>query len=233
MADPIERYNGFAVVEGRLQVGGWDLARLADRVGRTPFFAYDRALITERVAELRAALPPAVRIKYAIKANPMPAVVQHLAGLVDGLDLASAGELKTALDTTMAVERISFAGPGKTRDELSQAVAAGIILNLESESELEQVAALGVEQAITPRVAVRVNPDFELKASGMRMGGGPKQFGIDAERVPELLRRIGALGLDFQRFQIFSGFQNLRADAITEAQTRSGAASTSTAVRTS
>ncbi|MEM7223680.1 MAG: pyridoxal-dependent decarboxylase, exosortase A system-associated [Pseudomonadota bacterium] len=215
-----EQLNGFAVTDGRLRVGGWDLERLAARVGRTPFFAYDRALISGRVAELRAALPAGVEIKYAIKANPMAAVVQHLAGLVDGFDLASAGELKTALDTTMPPERISFAGPGKTPDELSQAVAAGITLNLESEAELEQAAALGAGQGVTPRVAVRVNPDFELKASGMRMGGGPKQFGIDAERVPEVLRRIGELGLDFQGFQIFSGSQNLRSDAITETQTK-------------
>ena len=50
------------------------------------------------------------------------------------------------------------------------------------------------------------------------MGGGPKQFGVDAERVPEMLARIGNLDLDFQGFHIFSGSQNLRADAIAEAQ---------------
>ena len=61
------------------------LDRLAARVGSTPFFAYDRALLTERVALLRATLPPALELSYAMKANPMPAVVQHLSGLVDAL----------------------------------------------------------------------------------------------------------------------------------------------------
>lgn len=65
---------------------------------------------------------------------------------------------------------------------------------------------------------MRVNPDFELKSSGMRMGGGAKQFGVDAEDVPQLLGEIGALGLAFEGFHIFAGSQNLRAEAIVEAQ---------------
>ena len=82
-------------------------------MGSTPFFAYDRRLLTERVATLRATLPSGVDLSYAVKANPMPAVVQHLAGLVDSFDVASAGELRTALDTPIRPERVSFAGPGK------------------------------------------------------------------------------------------------------------------------
>jgi diaminopimelate decarboxylase len=210
----------FAVIDDCLQVGGMPLTRLAGRVGRTPFYAYDRGLITERVALLRKHLPAEVHLHYAIKANPMPAVVQHLARLVDGLDVASAGEMRVALDTGIAPGLVSFAGPGKTDTELSQAVAAGIVVNLESEQEMERIAALGAASGTRPRVAVRVNPDFELKSSGMKMSGGPKQFGVDAERVPAMLARIGQLGLDFQGFHIFSGSQNLRADAIHEAQTK-------------
>ena len=71
---------------------------------------------------------------------------------------------------------------------------------------------------ITPRVAVRVNPDFELKSSGMKMSGGPKPFGIDAEQVPAVLGRIGESGVRFRGFHIFSGSQNLRPDSLIEAQ---------------
>lgn len=210
--------HGFTVADGSLQVGGVPLERLAARVGSTPFFAYDRRLLSERVAQLRAALPDQIHLSYAIKANPMPAVVQHLSGLVDGFDLASGGELKVALDSGMAPDRISFAGPGKVRSELMQAVAAGITLNVESPQELETLGAIGGELGVRPRVAIRVNPDFELKASGMRMGGGAKQFGIDAEQVPQALRRVAELEFDFQGFHIYTGSQNLRAEAITEAQ---------------
>ncbi len=208
----------FPVVDDCLQVGGIALTRLAQRVGTTPFYAYDRGLIGARVAELRRHLPPDVHLHYAMKANPMPAVVQHLSRLVDGIDVASAGEMRVALDTGIAPALVSFAGPGKTDAELARAAAAGIVVNLESAGEMERIAALGAGLGVRPRVAVRVNPDFELKSAGMKMGGGPKQFGVDAECVPAMLARLGQLNLDLQGFHIFSGAQNLRASAIQEAQ---------------
>jgi diaminopimelate decarboxylase len=94
------------------------------------------------------------------------------------------------------------------------------VINLESEGEMKRLAAIAKRVGARPLVNVRVNPDFELKSSGMKMGGGPKQFGVDAERVPAMLRRIGELALDFRGFHIFSGAQNLRAEAIAEAQRR-------------
>src|SRR5512145_370409 len=132
----------FPVVDDCLVVGGVPLPELARRVGRTPFYAYDRRLITERVELLRQHLPRTVHIHYAIKANPMAEVVNHVAGIVDGLDVASAGELRIALDSGMPAASISFAGPGKTDAELEQAVTAGIVINLESEGEMERLAAI-------------------------------------------------------------------------------------------
>ncbi|HSK50448.1 MAG TPA: pyridoxal-dependent decarboxylase, exosortase A system-associated [Solirubrobacterales bacterium] len=199
-------------------IGGVPLERLAASVGSTPFFAYDRALLSERVAELRRALPEAMELGYAVKANPMPAVVQHLSGLVDHFDVASAGEMQVALDTPIGAERVNFAGPGKTPAELRRAIAAGIMLELESETEAVRAAEIGAELGIRPRVAVRVNPDFQVKGSGMRMGGGPQQFGVDSERVPELLGEIAAAGLEFLGFHIFAGSQNLNAEILCEAQ---------------
>ena len=211
-------YSGFEVIDGDLAVGGVPLTRLAARVGTTPFFAYDRRLLTERIATLRRHLPAEINLSYAVKANPMPAVVQHLAGLVDGFDVASAGELKTVLDTAMSPERISFAGPGKRSDELRQALAAGVTLNVESVRELEKLAEAGNALGMIPRVCLRINPDFDLRAAGMRMGGGAKQFGIDSEAAPAVLGRVKELGVEFLGFQIFAGSQNLNAQAICETQ---------------
>jgi diaminopimelate decarboxylase len=213
-------HHGFAVLEGELSVGGIPLRRLAARIGTTPFFAYDRTLMTERVRQLRHALPPSVRLGYAIKANPMPAVLHHLAGLVDGFDVASAGEMMAALDTPIAAAAISFAGPGKTEAELQRAVAAGIVVNIESARELPILAGAGERLGLRPRVAVRVNPDFEVKGSGMRMGGGAKPFGVDAEAVPALLDSIGRLDLEFHGFHLFWGSQVLRAEVVQDAQER-------------
>jgi diaminopimelate decarboxylase len=207
----------FDVVDDCLQIGGMPLTRLAERVGSTPFYAYDRAKLTERVALLRQYLPPEIHLHYAMKANPMPAVVQHMATLVDGIDIASGGEQRVALDTTMDPGLISFAGPGKSDADLSCAIAAGVVLNMESAAEMERIALAGARLGITPKVAVRVNPDFELKSSGMKMGGGPKQFGVDAELVPAMLKRLGELSLDFFGFHIYSGSQNLKAASIQEA----------------
>jgi len=208
----------FEIANDCLQVGGQALPELAAKAGRTPFYVYDRAVMDRKVAALRGVLPPEVHLHYAIKANPMPEVVRHMLGLVDGLDVASAGELKTALGAGADPANVSFAGPGKTDEELEYAAASGITLNVESEREIGVLAAIAQRTGRRPKVAVRVNPDFELKTSGMKMGGGPKQFGIDAERVPEVLRHIGSLPLEFRGFHIFSGSQNLRAEAIVEAQ---------------
>ena len=211
----------FASVAGELQVNGIPLSRLAERVGQTPFYAYDRSLMRARVAELRAALPTGIELHYAMKANPMPAVVALMAGLVDGIDVASAGELKVALDAGADTQEISFAGPGKRDIELRQALAAGVLVNLESMREVDVLAAASQASGVAARVAIRVNPDFELKGSGMKMGGGAKQFGIDVEVVPQMFARIASAGLQFEGFHLFAGSQNLRAESICEAQAKS------------
>ncbi|MDI6101729.1 pyridoxal-dependent decarboxylase, exosortase A system-associated [Actinoplanes sp. NEAU-A12] len=204
--------------EGRLAVNGVPVDRLAARAGGTPYFAYDRQLLTDRIALLRATLPADLQLSYAVKANPMPAVVQHLSGLVDSFDVASSAEMLVALDTPVPAQRISFAGPGKTDAELRQAVAAGVTIEMESENEAARAAHIGEQLGIRPRVAVRVNPDFSLKGSGMRMGGGPQQFGVDAERVPALLKQLGETECEFLGFHVFAGSQNLRAESLIEAQ---------------
>lgn len=201
-----------------MRVGGIALDRLAERAGATPFFAYDRGLLSERVALLRANLPAGLDLSYAVKANPMPAVVQHLSGLVESLDVASSAEMLTALDTPMPPERVSFAGPGKTPAELTQAVAAGVTIEMESETEADRIAAIGERLGIRPRVAVRVNPDFQVKGSGMRLGGGPQQFGIDSELVPDLLRKLARADVELLGFHVFAGSQNLNASILCEAQ---------------
>ena len=211
----------FPVRDGELVVGGETLSVLAARVGQTPFYAYDRALLRERVAQLRVALPPSVKLHYAMKANPLPAVVCFMAALVDGIDVASAGELKVALDAGANPREISFAGPGKREAELRQAVASRVLVNVESMREVHLLGAISGELGLPARVAVRVNPDFELKGSGMKMGGGPKQFGVDVEDVPVLLKEVASAGLDFEGFHLFAGSQNLRPDSICEAQLKS------------
>ena len=212
---------GFRTEDGELLVGGEKLSLLASRVGHTPFYAYDRRLLRERVAELRSVLPASIALHYAMKANPLPALVCFMAGLVDGVDVASAGELKIALDAGAAPADISFAGPGKTEAELRQSVAARVLVNVESLREVRLLEHIANELGLPARVALRVNPDFELKGSGMKMGGGAKQFGVDVEQVPAVMSAIVNAGLAFEGFHLFAGSQNLRAESICEAQLKS------------
>ena len=213
--------RNFHTAGAELVIGELPITRLVERVGQTPFYAYDRELIRHKIAGLREALPEKSKLHYAMKANPMPILVAYMAGIVDGIDVASGGELKVALDAGADPQEISFAGPGKRESELRQAVAAGVLINIESPREVEILARLSSELALPARVAVRVNPNFELKGSGMKMGGGPKQFGIDAELVPDILQQIGNLKLAFEGFHLFAGSQNLKAESICEAQQKS------------
>jgi diaminopimelate decarboxylase len=215
---PLEQ---FKVVDNSLYVGGLSPEKLAERASRTPFYAYDQQAISSRIQHLKACLPSEVKLHYAIKANPLLPLVQHVAKLVDGLDVASLGEVDIALETSIPPHNISYAGPGKTDNELAAAIEAGIIINIESEREMHRIVVIGDQTGFRPIVSVRINPDFELKSSGMKMGGGPKPFGVDAELVPDLLSRIGQVDLDFRGFHIYSGSQNLRAEAIVESQIRS------------
>jgi diaminopimelate decarboxylase len=209
---------GYEAIDGELAIGGRRVSDLVAEAGRTPLFVYSRAHLDRRVAELRAAIPARVGLNFAVKANPHLAVIGHMAPLVDGFDIASSGELGLCLALEIDPARISFAGPGKRDDELEAAIATGVTLNCESEGEAARALAIGQRLGKAPRMAIRVNPDFEMKGSGMKMGGGAKQFGVDAERVPALAREVIAQGAEWRGLHIFTGSQTLSAEAIMEAQ---------------
>ncbi|MGI9274944.1 MAG: pyridoxal-dependent decarboxylase, exosortase A system-associated [Endozoicomonas sp.] len=212
-----DRLQRVVVKDNALQIAGRKASELTSIAGGTPCYVYDRAALSQRARELRAVMPGQLKLHYAIKANPMPALVAHMAGLVDGLDVASHKEMLVALGSGVHAADISFAGPAKGVNELRAAVAADIVINVESPLELERLYELQEEMGARPRVAFRVNPDFELKSSGMKMAGGPKQFGIDAEDMPDILRNLDTERVNFQGFHIFSGSQNLKPEALIEA----------------
>ena len=212
---------GYAARDGVLAIDGMKVTELVDRAVGTPLFVYSSTLLRARVARLRAAMPERLGLNYAIKANPFAPVLNLLSELVDGFDIASGGELGMVRGCGIDLSRVSFAGPGKRDVELHAAIAGGVTLNLESEGEADRALAIANRIGATPRLAIRVNPDFDLKGSGMKMGGGAKPFGVDADRVPALARRIIAAGCEWRGFHIFAGSQALDADAIidTQAQT--------------
>ncbi len=198
----------------QLLVNGHPLNLIAYQTGQTPFYAYDRSVIHRKIELLRRKMPENLKLHYAMKANPMPQLVSFVGGLVEGLDVASGNELRVALNSGMDGHQISFAGPGKREHELEMAVASQTTVNVESFNELKKLRDISDKIGVRARVAIRVNPDFELKGSGMKMGGGAQQFGIDAERAPEMLKLINEYGLHYRGFHIFTGSQNLNHEAI-------------------
>ncbi|NMP30536.1 pyridoxal-dependent decarboxylase, exosortase A system-associated [Thalassotalea sp. M1531] len=197
-------------------VGGSTLTEIEMLVGRTPFYAYDRKLLENKVSALKEALPDKISLHYAIKANPYPSLVNFMKPLVKGFDVASKKEMLLAIQSGMPANEISFAGPGKTEDDIRASIIAGITLHTESPTEISRSITLGKELNIKPNIAIRVNPAFELKASGMKMAGGAKPFGIDQELLPELLKSLDYKAINFRGFHIFAGSQNLNIDAIIE-----------------
>jgi len=209
---------GYAALGGELAVGGRKASDLAAEAGGTPLFVYSRDLVRQRVADLRAAMPERLAIHYAVKANPFAPLLVEMAGLVDGFDIASGGELAMVRNAGIDLTKVSFAGPGKRDEELRAAIEAGATLNLESGNEARRALDIAGIVGKTPRLAIRVNPDFDLRGSGMKMGGGAKPFGLDAARVPALAREIIAAGAEWRGLHIFAGSQALDDAAIAETQ---------------
>ena len=209
---------GFSAIDGELAIDGRTASSLVAEAGDTPLFVYSRSRLDARIAELRAAMPQRIGLNYAVKANPFPPVIAHMAGLVDGFDIASQGELELLQAAGIDGARISFAGPGKRDRELEAAVRAGVTLNCESEGEARRTFAIGERLGIAPRIAIRVNPSFELRGSGMKMGGGAKQFGVDQHRAAALARDVIGAGAVWRGWHIFAGSQALDADALIETQ---------------
>lgn len=201
--------------EGRLLIAGRDIERLVSQAGGTPLLVYDGSRIAGQVARFRTAFPSQVTLHYAVKANPYAPSLETMAALVDGFDVASAGELGRVAHLGLP---ISFAGPGKRDQELETAIRAGITLNVESEAEAERALSICDRDGLTAKLAVRVNPPFGLKGSGQKMGGLPSQFGVDHDRAPALIKKIVDAGANWQGLHIFAGSQALQADALIELQ---------------
>jgi diaminopimelate decarboxylase len=208
-------HSYFDLSQDELRVQGRKISEWAvGGSGTTPFYVYHSAVIDEKINELRKNLPKEIQIHYAVKANPMPELVSFMSNRVSGFDVASRRELQLVLKSGMSAEKISYAGPGKTDDELIMAISEQILIYAESIHEIRRIAGLSKKLSRPARLGVRINPQFDMKASGLRMGGGSKPFGIDSEQIPDVCAEVAALGMEIEGVHIFAGSQNLDAQTI-------------------
>ncbi len=204
----------FDQFDGELIIGGKKVSHLVDKYG-TPLYVYDRNVIRKRYESLKA-LPSDVQVHYAVKANPNLDIIAEMAKYYSGFDVASKGEIQKIIEAGLSPGHANFAGPGKRIDELKFAIEQGIgSISIENPQEFYIIEELCSSLRKTVSVLVRINPPFELAQSGVKMGGGPKQFGIDSENAAKLIQRI--MSSTFVRFvgiHIFAGTQNLSADQL-------------------
>ena len=202
--------------QGRLAIGGYDCEELVAEARGTPLFVYDNNLVGTKIARFRHCMPAGVSLHYAVKANPYPPLLEWLCRYVDGFDVASVGELLALEKAGADVLAVSFAGPGKSDHELKVAIKDGATIHLESEGEARRALDIAAHLGKRPRLSVRVNPPFALKGAGMKMGGYASQFGIDHDRVPDVVRGIIDAGAEWRGLHIFAGSQCLDWTAIAE-----------------
>lgn len=217
MSDPAkalaERY--FAIERGQLLVGGIPVSVLAEKYG-TPAYLYDARVLDVKLDALRKALPARFEVHFSVKANPSPLVLRHFLSRGCGLEIASAGEFRHAINAGCKPADILFAGPGKTEAELEFVLSNGIgEIHLESLVEAGRVASIARRLGVRARVAIRVNPASEAEGGAMRMGGRPAPFGIDEESLDETLNVVlSEPALEFRGIHLFTGTQILDANVL-------------------
>jgi len=194
----------FAYRDRVLHAEAVNLVALADTVG-TPFYCYSSATIERHYNVFAGAFADVdALVCYALKANSNQAVVATLGRLGAGADVVSEGELLRARAAGIAPQRIVFSGVGKTARELALAVEHGILcVNVESESELELLAAIATAKSRTTDISIRVNPDVDPKTHAkIATGKAENKFGIPISRAREVyaraakLKGVRAIGVD-------------------------------------
>jgi len=204
--------QGFEIRDGALAVENVKLAAIAERVG-TPAYVYSAGAIRARYEALASALAPVgAAIHYAVKANSNQAVITLLGRLGAGADVVSGGELARALAAGIPAGRIVFAGVGKTRDEMAAALDAGIhLFNIESEPELETLAAVAAAKGVTARLGLRVNPNVDARTHAkITTGKAENKFGVPIERAPAFFARAAELdGVEAVGLSVHIGSQLL------------------------
>ena len=203
--------------DGQLMIGGQSAEELVAEAGGTPLFVYDNNIVGGQIAALRAAMPDGLALYYSVTANPYEELLNFIGRYVEGFRVVSRGELEHLKRAGLAGIGMTFAGPGKTDDELEAGISAGATISLESEGEASRAIRAAERVGIQPRLAVRVNPPFTIDKGKIAIGARPSPFGVDAERVPALVEGLLEAGVDWRGLHIFAGAQCLDDDSLIEA----------------
>jgi diaminopimelate decarboxylase len=187
--------HSFSYANGSLHCEDVDLQRIAAEFG-TPAYVYSAGTIRGNFQRLDAALAPLDHlICYAVKANSNLAVLSLLAKLGAGFDIVSTGELFRVLKAGGEAGKCTFAGVGKTRDEIAYALREGVYcFNVESEAELARINSVAGELGVRAPIAIRVNPDVDPKTHKfISTGKSQNKFGVGIDRAAQVYEEAAAL----------------------------------------
>jgi len=206
--------SNFGIKKGLLQIDGISVTSIIERFG-TPIYIYSCKIIDKSIETLKSTYPENFRIHYSVKANPNRAIIRHCISRNLGLEIASSGEFKRALESGCDPVNIIFAGPGKTYAELEAVISRGLgELHIESYREAERAGEIAKSLQKSVTAAIRVNPE-ETSVGAMRMSGKPVQFGIDEHELDKVLEFvINHTQLNFSGIHLFVGTQILDADSL-------------------
>jgi diaminopimelate decarboxylase len=183
----------------------------------TPFYLYDLDEIFEKIRDIRNAFGRNIRLYYAIKANSNLEILKAIREKVDGLDISSYGEMEQSLLAGYSPQQLSFAGPGKTYEELEEAIKSEVgIISVESLREMEDIKKISLSIHKEVNIALRINPTLLIKEFAIKMGGQATQFGIDEEKLDVAVAYLRENGshLNFKGIHVYSGTQCLNEEAL-------------------
>lgn len=192
------------------------LSNIAREYG-TPVYVYDTEKIISQYEKLKSSLPPEISILYSMKANPLLGICQMFKKLGSGIEVASSGELHTALAAGFQPKEIVFTSPGKTAEELDYAIASGVYsINIESVEEAIHINEIAFQKGVVVDISIRINPDFDTAGSSIKMSGVASQFGIDQKLLEGAIAQIKSLqNVNIIGIHIYLGTQALNAKNIT------------------
>ena len=198
-----------------LVVGGFTASDLAGRFG-TPLYCYDAAILQRQLSRLRGALDTRFDVHFSVKSNPNSEILKVFVAMGAGLEVASAAEYARARHAGAPPERILFAGPAKTDDELRYVTRGGIgEIHVESLAEITRLSAIAAQERRDLSVALRINPAMQAEGGAMRMGGRAVQFGIDEAEMDEAARQVlSCERLRLTGLHFFAGTQILDAATV-------------------
>lgn len=203
-----------AADDGMLLIGGLRADEIIAEAGGTPLFVYDNNIIGSQITRFRAAMPSGIKLFYSVSANPYSELLQFVGRYAEGFRVVSAGEMERLHKAELAGIPMTFAGPGKSDAELEMAILGGATISLESRGEAERAIRIAAQLGIKPKLAVRVDPPFEICDDGSERSMAPNPFGFDADDAPGVIRDLIAADVEFCGIQIFTGSQWLDADAL-------------------